>query len=258
MAVAIPSKVSKVVDIFVSVAAAVVIWGALQKILHAPSADFWLKAGLGTEAVVFLVYGILYMYFPAVTDPTMDEVLTGTKDKKDKGNPALKSMEKMLEEADITPTSLSKLSSGFQKLGTTVDKMGDLSDAVAATGDYAKKTKEATQALSSVKDAYVATSNSLVAFNSASESTKVFHDQIQVLTKNLSSLNTIYELELQESNNHLKALNQFYGKLAQASSAMTGTAEDAQRAKEQIAALASNLGKLNQVYGNMLTAMQGK
>ena len=68
MAVAIPSKVSKVVDIFVSIAAAGVIWGALQKILHTPSADLWLKIGLGTEALVFLVYGILYIIYPAVQD----------------------------------------------------------------------------------------------------------------------------------------------------------------------------------------------
>ncbi len=66
------------------------------------------------------------------------------------------------------------------------------------------------------------------------------------------------ELELQESNNHLKALNQFYGKLSAASEAMNNTAEDANRAKEQITALANNLTKLNQVYGSMLTAMQGR
>ncbi len=62
--------------------------------------------------------------------------------------------------------------------------------------------------LTQVKDAYTNTANSLSSFNAASESTKHFHDQVQVLTKNLSSLNTIYELELQESNNHLKALEQ--------------------------------------------------
>lgn len=252
MAAAIPPKVSRVVDIFVSIAAAIVIIGALFKLEHWEGADTMLIVGLGTEALVFTIYGLLYLRYPAIDDHQVKIAGEAA------GNPALKSMEKMLAEADITPANLSKLSTGFQKLGTTVDKMGDIGDAVAATGDYAKKTKEATQALSSVKDAYVATSNSLVAFNSASESTKIFHDQIQVLTKNLSSLNTIYELELQESNNHLKALNQFYGKLAQASSAMTGTAEDAQKAKEQIAVLATNLSKLNQVYGNMLTAMQGK
>jgi gliding motility-associated protein GldL len=255
MAVAIPSKVSKVVDIFVSVAAAGVIWGALQKILHTPSADMWLKIGLGTEAVVFLVYGILYIIYPAIDEHHGD---ARAKVPEPKGNPALKSMEKMLEEADITPANLSKLSAGFQKLGTTVSNMSEVGDIVKATGDYTQKTKAASAALDQVKDAYTNTANSLTTFNAASESTRHFHDQVQVLTKNLSSLNTIYELELQESNNHLKALNNFYGKLAQTSAAMEGSVEDAKKAQKEIGALATNLGRLNSVYGNMLSAMQGR
>jgi len=35
------------------------------------------------------------------------------------------------------------------------------------------------------------------------------------------------------------------------------TAEDAEKAKKEIGSLANNLGKLNNIYGNMLTAMQG-
>jgi gliding motility-associated protein GldL len=255
MAVAIPSKVSKVVDIFVSVAAAGVIWGALQKILHTPSADTWLKIGLGTEAVVFLVYGILYIIYPAIDEHHGE---ARAKVPEPKGNPALKSMEKMLEEADITPANLSKLSAGFQKLGTTVSNMSEVGDIVKATGDYTQKTRAASAALDQVKDAYTNTANSLTTFNAASESTRHFHDQVQVLTKNLSSLNTIYELELQESNNHLKALNNFYGKLAQTSAAMEGSVEDAKKAQREIGALATNLGRLNSVYGNMLSAMQGR
>ena len=135
--------------------------------------------------------------------------------------------------------------------------MNDITDVVAATGDYTQKTKEVTQALSSVKDAYVNAANSVGAFNAASDSAKQFHDQIQVLTKNLSSLNTIYELEFQESNNHLKALNTIYGNLAEAST-YAGTADDAKKVQEQIASLATNLGRLNSIYGNMLTAMQGR
>lgn len=256
MAVAIPSKVSKVVDIFVSLAAAVVIVGALFKLMHWEGADLMLIVGLGTEAIVFTVYGALYLYFPAVTDPSMDEVVIGEK-KKEKGNPALKTMEKMLEEAEITPANLSKLSAGFQKLTTSVDNIADVSASVAATSDYTAKTKEATAALANVKEAYVNAATSMAVFNGASETTKQFHEQVQVMTKNLSSLNTIYEMELQESNNHLKALNAFYGKLNQAATAMGATAEDAEKAKQQIGALATNLGKLNNIYGNMLTAMQG-
>ncbi len=214
MAAAIPPKVSRVVDIFVSIAAAVVIWGALQKLLHTSTADFFLKVGLGTEAAVFLVYGLLYLIYPAVDDHQVK--IAGAQPQV--GNPALKSMEKMLEEADITPANLGKLSAGFQKLGTTVEKMGEISDVVKATGDYTQKTNEAAKALDAVKVAYSNVANSANSFNNASEGAKVFHEQIQVLTKNLSSLNTIYELELQESNNHLKALNQFYGKLNEASS----------------------------------------
>jgi gliding motility-associated protein GldL len=256
MAAAIPPKVSRIVDIFVSVAAAVVIIGALFKIEHWKGADEMLIVGLGTEAVVFAIYGILYIMYPAIDDHEVH--LPGAEKTAMAGNPALKSMEKMLQEADITPANLSKLSAGFQKLGTTVDKMGEIGDVVKATGDYTSKTKEATAALSTVKEAYTSFANSMNAFSGAAETTKGFHNQVQVLTKNLSSLNTIYELELQESNNHLKALNSFYGRLNEASQAMQTSAEDAKRAQTQISTLATNLTKLNQVYGGMLTAMQLK
>jgi gliding motility-associated protein GldL len=252
MAAAIPAKVSKIVDVFVSLAAAIVIWGALRKILHSPDADVWLKIGLTTEALVFLVYGFLYLRYPAVEDGH------GAPAKAAAPGDVLGSLDKAMLAADITPTNLNRLGEGFKKLNTTISNMNDITDVVAATGDYTQKTKEVTQALSSVKDAYVNAANSVGAFNSASEGAKLFHDQIQVLTKNLSSLNTIYELELQESNNHLKSLNQFYGKLAEASTVMMGTADDAKKVQEQVAGLATNLGRLNNIYGNMLSAMQGR
>jgi gliding motility-associated protein GldL len=255
MAAAIPPKVSRIVDIIVSVGAAIVIVGALFKIEHWVGADEMLIGGLSTEAFVFLLYGILYMRYPAIDD---HQVNIAGMQAVETGNPALKSMEKMLGDADITPASLAKLSEGFQKLGATVTGLGEIGNAVAATGEFTSKTKEATKAISSIKDAYVNAAESATAFTEATHGAKVFHAQIQVLTNNLSSLNTIYELELQESNNHLKALNSFYSKLNEASAAMTGTAEDATRAKEQINALANNLGKLNQIYGGMITAMQGR
>ena len=256
MAAAIPSKVSKIVDVFVSVGAAIVIWGALQKILHAPDADFWLKAGLGTEAVVFLVYGALYAYYPAIKDASHDEEQFSVSGAKSRA--ALGAMDKMMAEADINPDTMKRLGEGFKQLNTTVTGLNGITDTVAATSDFAAKTREVTGHLDKVKDAYINTAGSVSAFNQATEGAKHFHDQIQVLTKNLSSLNTIYELELQESNNHLKALNAFYGKLSETSNSMLNSAEDAKKVQEQIGHLATNLGRLNGIYGNMLTAMQGR
>lgn len=251
MAAAIPPKVSKIVDVFVSIAAAIVIWGALRKILHSADADVWLKIGLTTEALVFLVYGFLYLKYPAVDDGHGKKAAAAPGD-------VLGSMDKAMREADITPANLNRLGENFKRLNTTITNMNDITDVVAATGDYTARTKEVTQALTQVKDAYVGAASSVGAFNAASDGAKVFHDQIQVLTKNLSSLNTIYELELQESNNHLKTLNSFYGRLAETSNAMLSSAEDAKKVQEQVAGLATNLSRLNSIYGNMLSAMQGR
>jgi gliding motility-associated protein GldL len=129
---------------------------------------------------------------------------------------------------------------------------------VAATGDYTAKTREAATALGTMKDAYLGAASSIQHFNQAADGTKQFHEQVQVLTKNLSSLNTIYELELQDTNNHLKAMNKFYSNLTQASEALHESVGDAKKSQEQIALLANNLGRLNTVYGNMLSAMQGR
>jgi gliding motility-associated protein GldL len=249
MAAGISPRTNRLVNIVVCVGAAIVIVGALFKIQHWKGADLLLPIGLLTEAVIFLVYALLP---PAdAGTPAMAAAMPA-------GNPALASMDKMLQEADITPVSLKRLGENFSKLGTTIEGVKDVSGVVAATNDYSKKTAEAATALGSMTKAYTEAANTMGTFNQASEGTKKFHDQVQVLTKNLTSLNTIYELELQESNNHLKALNSYYGTLAQASGAMANSVEDAKKAQDQISALATNLGKLNNVYGNMLNAMQGR
>ena len=250
--------------------AAVVILGALFKIRHWPYADEAITLGLLAEVIVFLVMAFMVpppeephwqRYFPDINvHPDLDPnfkptplTLPGST-----GNPALTKLDDMLSAADITPANLGKLGENFKKLGVTVDKISDVSDAIKATNDYSAKTKEAANALGQMKDAYLSASNTVQQFNSAAEGTKQFHEQVQVLTKNLSSLNTIYELELQDTNNHLKAMNRFYNNLVQASDAMSGSVDDAKKAHDQIATLAGNLGKLNQIYGNMLSAMQGR
>ena len=243
----------RLVNVFVCTGASVVIFGAMAKILHLSWADWALKIGLTTEAIIFLIYAILPPegHAPAADGGVSDLPTSVVAD-------VTKRFDELFANAGLTQENLSKLSTSFQKLGTTVEQIGQIGDVVKSTSDFSAKTGEAAAALGSIKDAAVKATESLGSISLASDSTNEYHKQVQGLAKNLGSLNTIYELELQESNNHLKVLNQFYGKLAQASEAMNGTAEDALKAKEQIGALANNLGKLNQVYGNMLTAMQGR
>jgi gliding motility-associated protein GldL len=247
---AVSQSTEKISNIIVSIGAAVVIFGAWAKILHLSFADLMLTIGLLTEAGIFLVYAYLstqgYGLHAADTPAAA------------KGTPALASLDKMMQDAEITPSSLRTLSDNFQKLNATVGGIKDVGDVVSATGDLTTKTKEAASVLGGMKDAYQQAAASVNGFNLAAESTRNYHEQVQVMTKNLGSLNTIYELELQDSNNHLKALNKFYGNLVQASEAMQGSVEEAKAAHGQISSLAKNLGTLNNIYGNMINAMQGR
>jgi gliding motility-associated protein GldL len=255
MSAGVSKSTERLINIIVCVGAAIVIFGALQKILHTELANFFLTAGLLTEALIFLVYAFLPPpggEMHALVE-ALPKLASGSS-----GNPALDKMDKMLQEADINPATLGKLSEGFKKFGTTVEKIGDVSGVLTATTDYTTKTKEATAALDNMKGAYQNATNTISSFNAAADSTKQFHSQVQVLTKNLGSLNAIYELELQDTNNHLKAMNSFYGNLVKASETMQGSVNDAKKTQEQIALLAKNLGSLNHVYGNMLSAMQGR
>ena len=243
------------IDVLVSAGAAVIIFAAWAKLTHQSYADTMLTIGMWTETAIFLVYAGIEWIKPKKHEedlqPGEEDVIVGA-------NPALKSMDKMLQDADITPVNLKRLGEGFQKLGTTVGGITEVGDVVRNTSDFSNKTKEATTALSSMTSAFASSAATMGTFSNAADSAKGFHEQVQVLTKNLGSLNTIYELELKESNNHLKSLNAFYGKLAEASTTMMGTVEDAGKAKTEISILANNLNKLNSVYGNMLSAMQGR
>lgn len=248
---AVSKSTEKITNIIVSAGAAVVIFGAWAKILHLSFADLMLTVGLLTEAGIFLVYAYLASQGYGLHDD-------GHKAAAPAGTPALASLDKMMNDANITPASLKSLGENFQKLNSTVGGIKDVSDVVASTGELSASSKEAAKVLGSMKDAYQQAAATVSSFNLAAEGTKAYHEQVQVMTKNLGSLNTIYELELQDTNNHLKAMNKFYGNLTQASDAMLGSVDDAKRAQEQIAALAKNLGTLNNVYGNMINAMQGR
>lgn len=242
----------KIVNAVVSIGAAVVIFGAWAKILHKSFADIMLTVGLLTEAFIFVIYAF---YHPV---DKMDGIADALKGGMGSGaSPANDELKKLIEK-EINPDNLKKLNENFAKFNNTIQNISVMADVTSATADYATKTKEATAALNSVKEAYTSAAGSVHSFNQAAEGSKAFHEQVQNLTHNLGSLNKMYELELQDSGNHIKAMNSFYDNLVKVAQTMQGSVDDAKKTQEQIALLAKNLGSLNSVYGNMLAAMQGR
>ncbi len=258
-------------NLIIGMGASVVLLGALFKIQHYPGASIMLNIGMFTEVFIFALLGLLpphadyywERFYPDITiNPHVEAYEKGLKEPHkaaaSSGDAPSKSLDKMMEEAQINPANLRRLSDNFQKFGQTVEQMKDITDVTAATGVYSQSAREAADALGQMKNTFMGATKTMSAFNAAADDTTKFHQQVVVLSKNLGTLNQIYEVELQDANNHLKAMNKFYSNLVNASDAMASSAKDATAAKDQIGLLAKNLTTLNQIYGNMLSAMQGR
>jgi gliding motility-associated protein GldL len=245
------------------IGAAVVIIGALFKIQHWPYADIMLIVGLGTEAVIFF----LSAFQPQPHDPDWARVYPQLADDyagegllpatASNNTSVTKELDKMMRDADITPATINTLGVGLNRLSETAAHMADLSQATAATNEYGMRVQAAGNELGRITEAYSATADALSKMAVATNDAQEYHVQIQGMTRNLGALNAVYEMELQDANNHLKAMNKFYGNLSMAMENLTDASKDTEQFKQEVSKLTHNLHSLNTVYGNMLTAMKG-
>lgn len=79
--------------------------------------------------------------------------------------------------------------------------------------------------------------------------------ELQTMSKNLSALKALQEVDFSGTSEQIKSMNNFYTKLNEAMADLGDSLEDTKQYKDQLSVLNKNLGSLNSVYGNMLTAM---
>ncbi|MFQ3181556.1 MAG: gliding motility-associated protein GldL [Polaribacter sp.] len=96
---------------------------------------------------------------------------------------------------------------------------------------------------SSMKNFQSAAEGLSVASNSVT-STNKYNEEISKAALQMESLNTLYKVQLESSGKQAELNNE--------------VAENTEKLKEQMAALATNLSSLNGVYGGMLSAMSTK
>ena len=246
------------------IGAAIVIVGAMFKILHLPGAGEMLGIGLTTEAIIFF----LSAFEPRHKEPDWAKVYPELADDYDGPSkrravaaPANKGasaqMDKMLADAKVGPDLIKSLGDGMKNLAVSARKMSDLSDAAVATNDYASNVKSASKSLSEMNKSYASTMTAMSAMADATKDAKAYHGQVQNVTKSLGALNALYEMELKDSQNHTKALNKFYSNLTTALEGMAETGKETAEFQKELNKLTTNVASLNKVYGNMLTAMKG-
>ncbi|HLN20245.1 MAG TPA: gliding motility protein GldL [Bacteroidales bacterium] len=269
--------------------ASVVIIGALFKIQHWPFAGTMLTVGLMTEAVIF---------FFSAFEPLHEEIdwtlvypeLAGISEEEapshgrhgvtagqsgggaiggGAGSAALAKFDEMLEKAEITPELFQKLGVGMKKLGDATSNISAMSDVTAATNKYASTVGAATDSLGKLSDSYQSTAklindtsstykNMADSFSVIEVGGKSYQQQLETLNKNLSALNSVYEIQKKGADEHIRETEGLYKGIQNLIKDLNDSAGDTKKYREQITKLNDNLTALNNVYGNMLSAMNVK
>ncbi|GAA0877714.1 gliding motility protein GldL [Algoriphagus jejuensis] len=237
------------------IGAAVVILGAMFKILDWQFANIMIGVGLSTEAVIFF----LSSFEPRQEEMDWSKIYPelGEGSKKSKGDEVTAKLDDMLTKAKIGPELIDSLGRGMQDLATSAQKMGNLSDAAVATSEYATNVKSAAKTLVDMNVSYSKTAAALTEMSAASQDAKAYHTQVVNVTKNLSALNSVYEMELQDANSHVKTLNKFYSNMTVAMQGLSEAGKETEAFKNELSKLNQNVSSLNKIYGGMLSAMKG-
>ena len=188
--------------------AAIVILGALFKINHYPGADWMLAVGLGMESLIFFFSAFEKQH----EEPDWSLVY-----------PELAHM----QDPNAAKRPAQQLDDALAKAKIDNELIESLNEGLRSFGESARQLNETVAAASGISE---------------------YNTQIQEGVKNMNALNSLYELQLQASNQQMEATTMFLQNLQE-------SVQDSKKFQEQVSSLAENLEKLNKVYGNMLTAM---
>ena len=252
-----------VMNFIYGVGAAVVIIGAWAKILHLPIANTMITVGLLTEAFIFVISAFepphedvdWSLVYPELAGMPSEHGhgKGGGHTKIGSGDSVSQELDKLLSDAKIGPELIESLGEGMRKLSDSTNKMGTITDAAEANSEFVNNVKAAATNVNKLSESYVKAAESLTGISM--EDGQNYGEQLQRVSKNLSALNSVYELQIQGSKEYVESSAQAYSSINEMLKYLSASVEDTKRYKEEIHVLGQNLAALNTVYGNMLSAM---
>ena len=186
--------------------AAVVIIGALFKIMHWPGANEMLIIGMGTEAIIFCISAFEPIHEEwdwSLVHPELAGMEGDDKKSINQGSVS-QQLDSMLAEAKIGPELIEGLGSGLRSLSSNVSSMSDLSGATVATKEYADNITKANEQLIGMNSSY---SRAVNALDSLSETTDTFKET----TLKVVNINATLNDNLVSFDQNIQSLNKVYG-----------------------------------------------
>ncbi len=148
------------------------------------------------------------------------------------------------DNSGVLNESISALASSYKNTASMIDEKGkDIAERFASSSANLTATYEAMSG--EVKEEH----------SQITQSQKQFNQQLEALNKNLSDLNSSYADQVKGSKNHLEGTAGVYKGLNEMINSLQSSVEETQKYKNEIVKLSESLSELNNVYGNMLSAM---
>lgn len=174
--------------------AAIVILGALFKLMNWPGAGAMLTVGLSTEAIIFFFsafekpheepdWSLVYPELAYMKDP--DDISTSTPT-------PTQELDNMLEKANVDQALITRLGDNLRSFNQTVEGVNKSMDAVAATGDYSDQMREAARKLAEMNTYYDLQLKTMQNMGNSVGDTEKFQQEISRLGENLAALNKVY------------------------------------------------------------------
>jgi gliding motility-associated protein GldL len=253
--------------------ASVVMIGAYFKLTHIPGADFMLALGLGIEALIFFMSA----FEPQHVDYPWDNVFVELEEDWDgvertqfatsgsaaAGKPAVTDAEeamlsKMFEKMNVSEDTFKKLGRGIDRLAENAGQMADVSNAMAATTNYANAMDRATKSIADFSNAYIQTNQKLSDSLGKLDFSALDANTIKKVASSMTSLNSIYELQLQGAEQTSAASKKLTETMNKYMDNLNASSQNAGQLNQQLTQLSQRLTALNNVYGGMLSAMNIK
>ena len=252
--------------------ASVVMIGAYFKLTHIPGADLMLAIGLGVEAVIFFMSAFEPVHMEYEWDNVfveLEEDWDGVEKTQFATSGSTKSvaaptdmeeamLSKMFEKMNVSEDTFKKLGRGIDRLAENAGQMADVSNAMAATTNYANAMDRATKSIADFSNAYVQTNQKLSDSLGKLDFSALDANTIRKVASSMQSLNSIYELQLQgaeQTSAASKALTETMNKYMDN---LNASSQNAGQLNQQLTQLSQRLTALNNVYGGMLSAMNIK
>jgi len=245
MSVVKSKKFKYLKNLVIGLGAAVVLVGALFKILSWEYANEMLTIGLLTEAFLFAMLGII----PPEKDYYWEKLYPGLDDYHANVNP--------LTAGPVAkgprPLDGEKVEGNLQGMLTELQAMSKSLGSLKALQevDFSKTGDQ----IKSMNNFYERMSAAMVELNNTVEGTKAYKENLDSMNKNISGLNKVYSDMFQSTEKQFTSMNNMSEKMSGAVSELTNTLDQTKAYKENLTALNKSLSGLNNVYGGMLSAM---